>query len=387
MSIPKLLRFENNHTRPDLRGWPWADRLRYSGLAQQLLVETTPPQKEDMAMITHTTAVCRLFPTLLLALLAAPVLYAQSGIPRTTDGKPDLQGIWSNGTQTPLERPARFADRRFMSEEEALAMQQDAQRREIAADAPSDPDRPPPSDGNTAAAYNTFWLDRGIQVVEIDGEYRTSMIIDPPDGRIPFRDGAPEQNFMEQLRDIHGADAFLGPEMATIGERCLLFYDFRTSNSSVGPPMMPMIYNNNYQIVQNTDYVAMSAEMMHDTRIFRIGSAHQAAEIHKWMGDSVAHWEDDTLVISTRNMHLQQSHFGSGPGLTVTERLRMVSADKIVYSFTMHDEVAYTQPWTAEMVFHRRPSEERIYEFACHEGNYALPGILAGARRLEQASD
>ena len=322
----------------------------------------------------------------LVALLCGTSLQAQDGIPRTPEGRPDFQGIWSNATQTPLERPTRFAYRRFMSAEEAQTLQQDAQRREEAGNAPSDPDRPPPTDGNTAAAYNSFWLDRGNQVIEIGGEYRTSMIIDPPDGRIPFREGAPEQNFMEQLRDIHGDDAFLGPEMTTIGERCLLFYDFRTSNSSVGPPMMPMIYNNNYQIVQNPHYVAMSAEMMHDTRIFRIDDEHQPAEIHKWMGDSVAHWDGDTLVISTRNMHPQQSHFGSGPGLQVTERLHMESADKIVYRFTMHDEVAYTQPWTAEMVFHRRPPQERIYEFACHEGNYALPGILAGARRLEQAS-
>jgi hypothetical protein len=323
---------------------------------------------------------------LVISLMSLSAVQAQTttDIPRTPEGRPDLQGFWSNATLTPLERPTRFADRRAMSAEEAIAMQQDAVQRDIAADAPSDPDRPPPSDGNTAAAYNSFWLDRGTQVVEVDGEYRTSMIIDPPDGQIPYREGAPEQNFMEQLRDIHGDDAFLGPEMTTIGERCLLFYDFRTSNSSVGPPMMPMIYNNNYQIVQTPDHVAVHAEMMHDTRIFRLRGEHLPPEVYKWMGDSVARWEGDTLVIETRNMHPQQSHFGSGPGLQVTEKLRMVSADKIVYSFTMNDEIAYSQPWTAEMVFHRLPAGERIYEFACHEGNYALPGILAGARRLEQ---
>ncbi len=323
---------------------------------------------------------------LVISLMSLSAVQAQTttDIPRTPEGRPDLQGFWSNATLTPLERPTRFADRRAMSAEEAMAMQQDAVQRDIAADAPSDPDRPPPSDGNTAAAYNSFWLDRGTQVVEVDGEYRTSMIIDPPDGQIPYREGAPEQNFMEQLRDIHGDDAFLGPEMTTIGERCLLFYDFRTSNSSVGPPMMPMIYNNNYQIVQTPDHVAVHAEMMHDTRIFRLRGEHLPPEVYKWMGDSVARWEGDTLVIETRNMHPQQSHFGSGPGLQVTEKLRMVSADKIVYSFTMNDEIAYSQPWTAEMVFHRLPAGERIYEFACHEGNYALPGILAGARRLEQ---
>jgi hypothetical protein len=326
---------------------------------------------------------------LLLALLwtalalASQWAAADDPMPRTASGKPDLQGIWTNATQTPLQRPARFGDRQALTEDEALSMMQQAQQREIASDAPSDPDRPPPSDGNTAAAYNTFWLDRGTQIVQIDGEFRSSMIIDPPDGQIPYRIGAPEQNMMERWRIEHGTDAFLGPEMATIGERCLLFYDFRTSNSSAGPPMMPIIYNNNYQIVQTDDYVVIMAEMMHDARIIRLNSSHQPPEVYKWMGDSVGVWEGDTLVISTRHMHPQQSHYGSGPGLQVTEKLRMVSAQEIVYSFTMHDPVAYSAPWTAEMVLYARPPGDKIYEFACHEGNYALPGILAGTRRQE----
>lgn len=305
-------------------------------------------------------------------------------IPRTPDGKPDLQGLWTNGTQTPLQRPERYGEQRAMSADEAERLQQNAQQREQQSFAPSDPDRAPPTDGNTAAAYNTFWLDRGTQVVNIDGEYRTSMIIDPPDGQIPYREGAPEQNLMEHWRDLHGDDAFLGPEMATIGERCLLFYDFRTSNSSAGPPMMPIIYNNNYQIVQTEDYVMIMAEMMHDARIIRLHGEHLPPEVHKWMGDSVGHWEDDTLVVTTRNMHPQQSHYGSGPGLEVTESLRMVSPGQIVYSFTMNDPVAYTQPWTAQMVLYARADGEQIYEYACHEGNYALPGILAGKRHQEQ---
>ncbi|ALO45272.1 hypothetical protein [Pseudohongiella spirulinae] len=322
-------------------------------------------------------------PALALTVSLAGLLHAAE-LPRTASGQPDLQGIWTNATQTPLQRPQRFGLRQNMSQEEAQEMQSQALLREERANAPSDPDRPPPTDGNTAAAYNTFWLDRGSQVVQIDGEYRTSMIIDPPDGQIPFRENAPEQNLMERWRDEHGDDAFLGPEMATIGERCLLFYDFRTSNSSAGPPMMPIIYNNNYQIVQTPDYVVIIAEMMHDARIIRIDGEHQPAEMIKWMGDSVGRWEGDTLVVTTRNMHPQQSHYGSGPGLTVTERLRMVSPQEIVYSFTMDDPVAYTQTWTAEMVLYARPPGDRIYEYACHEGNYALPGILAGTRRQEQ---
>jgi hypothetical protein len=305
-------------------------------------------------------------------------------IPRLANGTPDLQGIWTNATQTPLQRPARFGNQRAIPEEEALALQQGARQREIQADAPSDPNRAPPTDGNTAAAYNTFWLERGTQVAFIDGEYRTSMIIDPPDGQIPFRDDAPLQNLMEKWRAEHGADAFLGPEMTTIGERCLLFYDFRTSNSSGGPPMMPIIYNNNYQIVQTADHVVIVAEMMHDARIIRLNAEHEPPEVYKWMGDSVGHWDGDTLVVSTRHMHPQQSHYNSGPGLVVTEHFRMVSPGEIVYRFTMDDPVAYHSTWTAEMVLYSRPPGERIYEYACHEGNYALPGILAGARRLEQ---
>ena len=352
------------------------------------------------SLLTNNKNPDRLLTRMLLAavLAAGPTLTAQAQtqeqdqnqnqeIPRTLEGRPDLQGIWTNGTQTPLQRPSRYGDQRTMSAEEALDMQQGAQQREQRANAPSDPDRAPPTDGNTAAAYNTFWLDRGSQVVNIDGEYRTSMIIDPADGQIPFRDDAPEQNLMEHWRDIHGDDAFLGPEMATIGERCLLFYDFRTSNSSAGPPMMPIIYNSNYQIVQTPDYVVITAEMMHDARIIRLQGEHLPPEVHKWMGDSVGHWDGDTLVVTTRNMHPQQSHYGSGPGLEVTETFRMTTAGEIVYSFTMNDPVAYTQPWTAEMVLYARPEGDRIYEYACHEGNYALPGILAGKRRQEQQAE
>jgi len=307
-----------------------------------------------------------------------------SELPRTPDGKPDLQGIWTNATLTPLQRPVELGTQRTMSAEEAQTLQQRASEQQARSGEPSDPDRPPPSDGNTAAGYNAFWLDRGVQVSKIDGEYRTSMIVDPADGRIPFRDDAPLQSTMDQWRAEHGAEAFLGPEMATIGERCLLFYDFRTSNSSAGPPMMPIIYNNNYQIVQTPDHVMIMAEMMHDARIVRLDSEHQPPHVHKWMGDSTAFWDGDTLIIETRNFHPQQSHYGSGPGLTVTEQLRMVSATEIVYRFTMDDPFAYSQPWTAEMKLYARPPDDRIYEFACHEGNYALPGILAGARRLEQ---
>lgn len=210
------------------------------------------------------------------------------------------------------------------------------------------------------------------------------MIIDPPNGQIPFLPaaiGRPTQ--LQQWVAQPGVDAFDGPELQTIGERCLLFWDFRTSNSSAGPPMMPVIYNNNYQIIQTQDYVVIMVEMIHDARIIRLQDKHHSTVMNQWMGDSVGHWENDTLVVETRNLHPQQNHYGSSPDLVVIERFTRSSEEQIDYQFTMIDPAVYSQPWTAELAFRQRPEVEVLYEFACHEGNYALGGILAGARRKE----
>ncbi|MDB0060919.1 hypothetical protein N9F77_01950 [Gammaproteobacteria bacterium] len=311
--------------------------------------------------------------------------YAQEWeMPRTEFGDPDLQGIWSNATQTRLERDAALGEQQAFTDEEALARESRSRDRQIEADRASDPDRSPPTDGNTAAGYNSFWLDRGNSVVRINGEYRTSMIIDPPNGKIPLlpvaeRSATQLQRWLQQPL----VEPFDGPELQTIGERCLLFWDFRTSNSSAGPPMMPVIYNNNYQIVQTKDYVVILAEMIHDARIIRLRDEHHSTVMNQWMGDSVGYWEDDTLVVETRNLHPQQNHYGSSPDLVVIERFTRSSAEQIDYQFTMVDPAVYSQPWTAELAFRQRPEVDVLYEFACHEGNYALGGILAGARRAE----
>ncbi len=308
---------------------------------------------------------------------------AEWSVPRTPDGKPDLQGIWNNGTLTPLRRPANLGEKRAFSAEEALEREQRAMLSAQRADAPIDPDRAPPTDGNTAAAYNTFWLERGTSIALIDGEYRTSLIIDPPDGQIPMREGDRPQSLREQWLSRPGVGEFDGPELLSIGDRCLIFWDFRTSSSTAGPPMLPLAYNNNYQIVQTLDYVIIRIEMTSDLRIIRIDGEPLPEAQHRWMGDSVGHWEGDTLVVRTANMHPQQSHFGSTKDLKVTERFTRTSAEQIVYSFTMDDPSVYSAPWTAEIPMHARP-HEKIYEYACHEGNYALQGILAGARVGEQ---
>lgn len=323
-----------------------------------------------------------------IALIAVATQAQDWQVPRTEFGDPDLQGIWSNATQTRLERDAGLGERRAFTEEEALARELRARDREVQGDRASDPDRAPPTDGNTAAGYNSFWLDRGNSIVKIDGEYRTSMIIDPPNGQIPLLPAATRAlTQQKQWLEQEGVGAFDGPELQTIGERCLLFWDFRTSNSSAGPPMMPVIYNNNYQIVQTQNYVVILAEMIHDARIIRLRGEHHPTEMNQWMGDSLGYWEDDTLVVETRNLHPQQNHYGSSPDLVVIERFTRSSAEQIDYQFTMVDPAVYSQPWTAELAFRQRPEVDVLYEFACHEGNYALGGILAGARRAESDAD
>ena len=311
-------------------------------------------------------------------LLSGPVLADDWTVPRTPDGKPDLQGIWSNATQTPLERPEEFGDKRFLTEQEAIEREAMAQNRLVQADQPSDPERAPPVDGNTDAGYNTFWLDRGTNVATINGEYRTSLIIDPPNGRIPLVEGAGQQGLAAQWRRQPGVGPFDGPELRPLGERCLLSF-----SSSSGPPMLPVMYNNNYQIVQTPEYVMILVEMVHDARIIRIDDENLPEHMIKWMGDSVGRWEGDTLVVTTKNFHPQQSYRGASQSLTVTERFTRVSEEQIVYNFTMDDPAVFTTSWTAEVPMRARPSGDKMYEYACHEGNYALPGILAGARIQE----
>lgn len=321
------------------------------------------------------------FTSLLLAMLFPALSSAQSWEPKlTATGKPDLQGYWTNRTRTPLQRQRSLGTQRAYTLEEAQQFEARLRQNAERSEAPSDPGRDAPSGGNVGS-YNTFWLDLGTSVIQVDGEYRTSMIIDPPDGRIPYlpeEERAPTQ--LARWLSEAGVGAYDGPELQTIGERCLLFFDFRTSNSGSGPPMMPMYYNNNYQIIQTDSHVVILTEMIHDARIIPLRDEHTPVA-YRWNGDSIGHWEDDTLVITTRNIHPQQSHFGSSPELVVTERLKRVSESVIEYTFTMDDPAVYSQPWTAQMTFNALPEGELVYEYACHEGNYSLTGILAGARR------
>lgn len=299
--------------------------------------------------------------------------------PRTAYGVPDLQGVWRNATVTPLTRDPALGNRQAYTPEEAYAMERAAQLEVEEDNKPLDPNRPAPVAealppvGN----YDLFWTDRGMTIPTINGEYRTSIVIDPQDGQIPGYTEAFLQARAQQR--LSGPGAFDGPEARGVGERCLLSF-----GSNSGPPMLPVMYNSHYQIVQSPGYVTIVVEMVHDARIIRIADEHSAnAETHqKWMGDSIGRWEGDTLVVETRHFNPQQQFRGASENLTVTEHFTRVAKDKIIYRFTVDDESTFTSSWTGELPLSR--SDEPIYEYACHEGNYALPGTLAGARVAER---
>jgi hypothetical protein len=305
-------------------------------------------------------------------------------MPRMPDGKPDLQGTWSNATLTPLER-AEGMPLAMTKEEVAKREKGFADRVERLAEA-SDPDRPAPpkgGDGSTGAAgnvggYNNFWIDPGDRIAVVNGEYRASLIVDPPNGRVPAQTAEARQRAQQRLAVMKGRGQYDHPEFRPLAERCLLSF-----GSNAGPPMLPnYFYNNNYQIVQTRDHVMILVEMVHDVRVIRMGGDPLPRHIRPWMGDSIGRWEGDTLVVETTNFHPLQQFRGASENLKVTERFTRADADTINYTFTIEDPTTFTAPWTGEVPFKR--SDELIYEYACHEGNYALSNVLSGERNRER---
>lgn len=305
-------------------------------------------------------------------------------MPRTAFGQPDLQGIWTNATMTPLERPKQFGDQLALAPEMGRKLEENspfARMKEFDS-RPTDPDAPPPPAGGNIGGYNAFWMDPGTRIVQVNGEYRTSIISSPKNGQIPYTKEAREymaKAFGRRTSEI-GYD---GPEVRGMNERCLVGF-----GSTGGPPMLPVLYNNHYQIVQTPDHVMILVEMNHDARIIRLNSEHGA--MPKWFGDSVGYWEGDTLVVKTANINSHQEIRGVRSDYAlyipstaiVTERFTRTGPDSILYQFTIEDDKAYTSAWTGEMPLYT--VDKPIYEYACHEGNYAMPGILAGARQEER---
>ncbi|HLK48001.1 MAG TPA: hypothetical protein VKT49_07695 [Bryobacteraceae bacterium] len=293
----------------------------------------------------------------------APKSHATAQVlPRTPDGHPDFQGVWTNATITPFERPAALSGKAILSESEAAALEEQAADARV--------DRPPAA--GDPGAYNQLWFDRGTKVV---GTRRSSLVIDPPDGRVPPLTPAAQKRRDEAAAYArqHPAD---GPESRSLAERCILW-------GTAGPPMVPGPYNNNYQIVQGPGYVMILVEMIHDVRFIPTdGRPHLPANIRQWMGDPRGHWEGDTLVVETTNFTGKTRFRGSDENLRVVEKFRRVDAHTLDYQFTIDDPTAFTKPWTADIPMTR--GDGALYEYACHEGNYAMTDILSGARAQEK---
>lgn len=321
-----------------------------------------------------------------VALLSATTAFAQSKpykAPRTVFGHPDLQGVWTNATLTPVERPSSLGEKLVLSEAEARAQEMRMAKMLEAADAPSDPNAELKA-GQDVGGYNMFWADFGTKLAVVNGEYRSSLIVEPANGRVPPL--TPEA--AARVTSSSKADAD-GPESRPLGERCLLAF----GNAS-GPPMMPVMYNSNYQIVQGQDHVVILVEMPHDARIVHLKDKPLPEDIRPWMGHSVGRWEGETLVVETTQINRQQyltigggatyRYLPTSDKLKVTERFTRTAANTIHYEFKVEDPDVFTQPWRGEMPLNAQTTP--LYEYACHEGNYALPGILAGAREEEKGT-
>ncbi|MCB1670250.1 MAG: hypothetical protein R3F41_07660 [Gammaproteobacteria bacterium] len=309
-----------------------------------------------------------------LILTAAPGLLAQQDWLNsfTPDGQPDLQGVWTNPTITPMERPASLADRAYLSDDEVAALEARTAQRRQEADANIEV-----SDGGDVGAYNQIWLDSGDTVLSTG---QTSLVVDPPTGRAPIRESA------QQTRDYFFAHVEDHYRYHTVWDRCI--------TRGVPGSMLPAGYNNAYRIIQTPDTVTIVYEMIHDVRIIPLDkSEHIDGRVRLWMGDSVAHWEDQTLVIETTNFNDRGMIASSAAGgrlkgvpvtddLHVVERFTRTAEDTILWEVTVTDPEIYTRPFTISMPL-TRDSEYVMYEYACHEGNHAIANILRAGRARE----
>ncbi len=356
----------------------------------------------------RTRPISRRWILVLVALgsFVVPVAAQKADIPRLPSGRPDISGTYDLATLTPLERPAKFGDSLYLTKEQAAEIEA-AEQEQIAKGAQlSDPNRGAPSDGGAppvglddsereglgagnVGGYNNFWIDRGDSVVEVDGQFRTSILTDPANGRRPPMTAEARQK-MAGLRDSfrpNDGTAFWvdwdrpgpydNPEQRPLSERCLASF-----GSTV--PALPALYNNFKRIVQTDHHVMILNEMVHDVRVVRMDSKHAPAEVQSWFGDSIGWWDGDTLVVETTNFKPAPAGFGFGntETLKVTERFTRWNKDTLHYAFVVEDPSIWTAPWKGDFTWPQ--AEERVFEYACHEGNYAMGNILRGARLLEK---
>jgi hypothetical protein len=319
--------------------------------------------------------------------------------PRTAWGAPDIMGVWSNASLTQPQRSAALKDKKAYTEEEVAKLEGDVQTEIDEGNAPTDPNAPADyvapttvkraefqAAGGAVGGYNRGWLDPGNHVMRVNGEPRTSLYTTPT-GTAPARKAgavtpaADVPAFVKLLGDspTPKGGAFENPETRGAGERCIVSF-----GRNGGPPMFANgFYNNNYEFVQTPDHVVINVEMNHDPRIIRLNSKHRTDDVRPYFGDSIGWWEGDTLVVETTHIPQSQQFMGAWKDLKVTEKFKRVAEDRLYYSFTVEDPTLWDAPWGGEYEFH--PLEtQRLFEYACHEGNYALPGILSGAR-VEEA--
>lgn len=288
----------------------------------------------------------------------------RSAVPRMPDGRPDLQGIWTNATITPLERPSEFKDKAFFSPTEAAEYEKQVRER-------NDGDRrDAKAESDLATGYNDFWWDRGTKVVST---LRTSIIVDPPDGRIPAltADAQKRADARAEARRLHPAD---GPEDLSLADRCI---------ARPGPPMLPAGYNNNHQILQTPENVVIFSEMMHDARIIPVNERPPFPEnVRQLFGNPVGHWDGDTLVVESSNFTNRTNFRGAGENMRLTERFTRIDQDTLLYQFTVDDPQSFARPWSGEIPMKKTIGP--ILEYACHEGNYSLVNTLSAARAAER---
>lgn len=297
----------------------------------------------------------------------APATATTGSSLRTADGHPDLQGYWTNNTVTPLERPKELGDKAFFTPEEAAAYA----KRQLAPEQAGKG-----TYGDVHYNMTQFGLEKSQ--TKVTTSIRTSLITDPPDGRIPsMRPEALQKNAARAAKNK--GHEFDSAENRPLAERCIMW-------GHEGPPMMPVGYNSNLQIVQGTGYVAILEEMIHEVRMIPTdGSPHLPADVRQWMGDSRGHWEADTLVVDTTNFTDKTAFRGSSENLHVVERFRRVDPNTILYQFTVEDPSTWTRPWSAEMSMIK--IDGPIFEYACHEGNYGMANNLSGARAEERKKE
>jgi hypothetical protein len=305
--------------------------------------------------------------------LASPGFSQKKAIPRTPDGHPDLQGIWTNATITPLERPAALAGKATLPDAEATAYEKQDQAVLNSQDGASDGPLIAAAGSSGTGGYNVLFIDRGAQLARVDGQKRTSLVVDPTDGKVPPVTQEARKRLAAEMMSYGN---FNGVKNRPISERCLMGF-----GSTSGPPMLPVLYNNNYQIVQTPETVMILVEMVHDVRIVRMNGTHPPANVRLWLGDSVGKWEGDTLVVDTTNFTDKTTFHGSSENLHVIERFQRVSPAEILYKATIDDPSTFTKIWSVEYPFNSVKGP--IYEYACHEGNYAMTDILGGARKAE----